>query len=113
MFYNEFGRSVGVVGRTSRAMVATMAGVLGITRLRVSPVKNSTGVSGVSRSASVVLAALTLCSGAVSLVRAPLGGDETAMLVYAERIAGGDVANRDFFTVYGPGTYRLYKHCSA
>ena len=54
-----------------------------------------------------IVAALVLVPG-LSTLRLPLGGgDEAALLVYPEKLAQGALIHRDFFSVYGPGTYRL------
>jgi hypothetical protein len=54
-----------------------------------------------------VVFGVTLISGLVTIPTTPLGGDEAALLLYGERVGGGDLPNQDFFTVYGPGSYRL------
>ena len=45
---------------------------------------------------------------AVAKMRLPVGGaDEGLLLVYAEQLNLGRTPNLDFFTVYGPGGYRV------
>lgn len=58
------------------------------------------------RSAWLISALVVIPS--LATLRIPLGGgDEAALLVYPEKLANGFLIHRDFFSVYGPGTYRV------